>query len=84
MAAAKHNFAHKTALSSPIALLLMSIYMFLRSRNPIKHMRRLITYIFILKFFKYCCYNTNFHRNAGLPECHKIIKCCPKLADGIK
>ena len=37
MAATKHVFAHKMDLSAPITMILMSIPMFLRSRNPIKH-----------------------------------------------
>ena len=37
MAATKHVFAHKMALSSPITMIFMSIPMFLGSRNPIKH-----------------------------------------------
>ena len=37
MAATKHVVVHKMALSAPITMILMSIPMFLRSRNPIKH-----------------------------------------------
>ena len=47
MAAIKHDFVHKTALSAPISMILMSIPMFLRSRNLINHMSRLIEFSFI-------------------------------------
>ena len=49
MAAPKHVFAHKMALTASINIILMTMPMFLRSRNPIKHIWRLITYIFMVK-----------------------------------
>jgi len=52
MAATKHVFVHKIALSAPISIILMSIPMFLRSRNQIKHISRLITYTLIVKMLK--------------------------------